>query len=83
MGTTQNINDKSKFEEEINILDSIYSDMIEAIQHKPSDNSVENLRLYSDNLYVLLNRTVFRVQEIKNALLTDKKLFLETYNSPA
>jgi hypothetical protein len=83
METKDNLSEKFKFEEEIEVLNSIYTDMLEAIQNKPSDNDLEKLILYSDNVYVLLNRTVFRVQEIKNSLLADKKLFLETYNPPA
>jgi hypothetical protein len=83
MEPTQNLNEKFQFEDEIKILNSIYSDMLEAIQHKPNDNDLESLRLYADNVYVLLNRTVLSVQEIKNSLLSDKKIFLETYNPPA
>lgn len=72
-----------KFEEEIKLLDKVYSDMMEAIHNKPSDNTLENLRLYADNVYVLLNRTALRVNELKNNLLEDRKLFLETFNPPA
>jgi len=72
-----------KFDDDIRILDSIYSDMVEAIHMKPSGNNIEELRLYMDNLYVTLNRTVFRVQEIKNSLNEGKKLIFNTWNPPA
>ncbi|HRI47521.1 MAG: hypothetical protein KF721_11585 [Ignavibacteriaceae bacterium] len=75
--------DKFKFEEELKLLDAIYTDMLEAIEHKPSTHSLENLILYTDNVYVLLNRTALRVQEIKKAIEADKKFVIETYNSPA
>ncbi len=71
------------FDKQIKLLDQIYSDMIESVHQKPSNNNVEDMRLYLDNVFVILNRTVFRVQEIKNDLEQQKKLILETWNPPA
>ena len=71
------------FDKQLKMLDQVYADMVEAIHNKPSDSNVENLRIYLDNIYVILNRTVFRVQEIKNDLEKQKKLTLETWNPPA
>ncbi len=76
---TKNFN----FDKQIKLLDQIYSDMIESVHQKPSNNNVEDMRLYLDNVFVILNRTVFRVQEIKNDLEQQKKLILETWNPPA
>lgn len=73
----------SKFDKELKLLDLVYTDMVEAIHTKPNDNNIEELRLYVDNIYTVLNRTVFRVQELKNDLLEDKKLVLDTWNPPA
>jgi len=59
------------FDEEIQFLDLIYSDMIEAIHQKPDENDIEAIRLYLDNIWGVFNRTVFRVTEIKNNLQKD------------
>lgn len=59
------------FDEEIQFLNLIYSDMIEAIHQKPDENDIEAIRLYLDNIWGVFNRTVFRVTEIKNNLQKD------------
>jgi hypothetical protein len=74
---------KFKFEKEIEVLDQIFSDMVEAVHMKPTGNDIEELRLYVDNTYSVLNSTALRVKEIKNQLLKDSKLILETWNPPA
>lgn len=71
------------FEKEIKMLDLIYSDMLESIQGKPDSNKIDDLRLYVDNIYTVLNRTAIRVKEIKNDLLADEKFIHETWNPPA
>jgi hypothetical protein len=71
------------FTKEVNLLDQIYSDMIEAIHNKPENNNIEDIRIYLDNVYVILNRTVFRVQEVKKDLEKHKELVFETFNPPA
>lgn len=71
------------FETEIKTLDKIYLDMLEAIENIPTGQDYEVMRLYVDNLYGLLNRTVTNVKDVKNGLLKDKKLILETWNPPA
>lgn len=68
------------FESEIKILDKIYLDMIEAIENIPTGQDYEVMRLYVDNLYGLLNRTVTNVKDVKNGLLKDRKLIHETWN---
>ncbi|MBK7868166.1 MAG: hypothetical protein IPJ75_14945 [Ignavibacteriales bacterium] len=77
--------DKSqfKFEKEIEVLDQIFNDMVEAVHLKPDGNDIEELRLYVDNTYTVLNTTALRVKAIKNQLLKDSKLILETWNPPA
>lgn len=77
--------DKSqfKFEKEIEVLDQIFNDMVEAVHLKPDGNDIEELRLYVDNTYTVLNTTALRVKEIKNQLMKDSKLILETWNPPA
>ncbi|GAB1349419.1 hypothetical protein MASR1M107_16330 [Ignavibacteriales bacterium] len=72
-----------KFEKEIEVLDMIFQDMVEAIHLKPDGNDIEDLRLYVDNTYAVLNTTALRVNEIKKQLEKDAKLILETWNPPA
>ncbi|MBK6680149.1 MAG: hypothetical protein IPI12_02055 [Ignavibacteriales bacterium] len=74
---------KFKFEKEIEVLDQMFNDMVEAIHLKPDGNDIEELRLYVDNTYSVLNSTALRVKELKNQLLKDSKLILETWNPPA
>ncbi|MDT3694810.1 MAG: hypothetical protein ROY99_00375 [Ignavibacterium sp.] len=71
------------FENEIKLLDMIYTDMIEALHQRPDENDIEAIRLYIDNIRGVFNRTVFRVTEIKNNLQKDQKLKHETWNPPA
>lgn len=75
--------EEALFESEIKTLDKIYLDMLEAIENIPTGQDLEVMRLYVDNLYGLLNRTVVNVKDVKNGLLKDKKLILETWNPPA
>ncbi|GAB1444083.1 hypothetical protein MASR2M39_29290 [Ignavibacteriales bacterium] len=74
---------KFKFEKEIEVLDQVFNDMVEAIHMKPTGNDIEELRLYVDNTYTVLNSSALRVKEIKNQLLKDSQLILETWNPPA
>lgn len=76
-------NPEINFDSEIQFLDLIYSDMIEAIHQKPNENDIEAVRLYLDNIWGVFNRTVFRVTEIKNSLQKNQKLIHETWNPPA
>ena len=72
---------ETNFDKEIQFLDLIYSDMIEAIHQKPDENDIEAMRLYMDNIWGVFNRTVFRVTEIKNSLQKNQKLINETWKS--
>jgi hypothetical protein len=74
---------ETNFDKEIQFLDLIYSDMIEAIHQKPDENDIEAMRLYMDNIWGVFNRTVIRVTEIKNSLQKNQKLIHETWNPPA
>ncbi|HSW55180.1 MAG TPA: hypothetical protein VLH59_08825 [Ignavibacteriaceae bacterium] len=75
--------EESNFEKEIKYLDLIYTDMIEALHQKPDENDIEGMRLFLDNIWGILNRTVIRVNEIKNSLQKEKKFKHETWNPPA
>ena len=72
-----------KFEEEIKLLNEIYNDMLEAVHAKPDTNNIEELNVYLGNVYGILNRTIYRVKDIKNQLEKDKQFIHETWNAPA
>jgi hypothetical protein len=76
-------NSEINFENEIKLLDLIYTDMLESIHQKPNENDIEAMRLYMDNIWGVFNRTVFRVTEIKNSLQKEKNFKHETWNPPA
>lgn len=73
----------ASFSNEIELLDKIYLDLVSAIHEKPSNNDIEALRLYVDNLYSMLNGSALRINEVKKLLLEDEKLIHETWNPPA
>ncbi len=76
----------SNFKNEIKMLDRIQSDLFEAIALKPAVMDVEEIRLYIDNVFLVLNNTVLNIKELKNHLQrkeTEKQPVVETYNSPA
>jgi len=73
------------FEVELNLLDRVQTDLFEAITLKPDVRDVEAVRLYVDNLYLVLNRTVTIIMDVKNHLIKKDipSIITETYNSPA
>lgn len=73
------------FEVELNLLDRIQTDLFEAITLKPDVRDVEAVRLYVDNLYIVLNRAVTIIMDVKNHLIKKDipAKITETYNSPA
>ncbi len=72
-----------KFTKEINLLDQIYEDMIEATHNEPDMNDIESMRLFIENSFRIFNRTIFRVVEVKNSLTENQKLDSSTWNPPA
>jgi len=74
---------EQNFKKEISLLDQIYSDMLEASHIEPDLNDVESMRLYIENSFRVFNRTIFRVNEIKNSLIKENKLDTSTWNPPA
>ena len=78
--------DSLNFRNEIKVLDRIQSDLFEAIAAKPAVMDVEEIRLYIDNVFLVLNNTVLKIKELKNHLQrkeTEKPPVVETYNPPA
>lgn len=74
---------EQNFKKEISLLDQIYNDMLEASHNEPDLNDVESMRLYIENSFRVFNRTIFRVNEIKNSLIKENKLDTSTWNPPA
>ena len=73
------------FEVELNLLDKVQTDLFESITLKPDVRDVEAVRLYVDNLYLVLNRAVTIIMDVKNHLIKKDipAAITETYNSPA
>jgi hypothetical protein len=76
---------KKKFETEIALLDRIQRELFDAIASKPDNNDYEAVRLYVDNLFITLNRTVTMIMDVKTNLEKKESQdgITETYNSPA
>jgi GTPase len=70
---------------EIALLDKLQVELFEGIAQKPQAMDYDEIRLYVDNVYMILNKCVSLSKDVKNALLKKdyKDLFTETYNSPA
>jgi len=76
---------KSDFKLEIALLDKAQNELFDAIASKPETNDIEAMRLYIDNVFMVLNKCVTLVKDTKNALQKkqDETPLTETYNSPA
>lgn len=76
---------KLDFKLEIALLDKAQNELFEAIASKPDANDIEAMRLYLDNVYMVLNKCVTLVKDTKNALQKkqEEPPLTETYNSPA
>ena len=58
----------NEFENEIQILNDVYSDLIDAIEHKPATQNFEQSRIYTENLISYLNKWVLDIKNVKNLL---------------
>lgn len=74
---------KEMFETEVKILDTMYLELVEALHNKPNDNDIEDMRLYLDNVFTLLNKSALATKEVKNMLIKNRKHTHETFNPPA
>ncbi len=77
--------EKKIFETELEILDRIQKELFEAIAQKPDARDIESVRIYLDNLFIVLNRTVTMVMDVRTSLekKENNESITETYNSPA
>jgi hypothetical protein len=76
---------KLEFKLEIALLDKAQNELFDAIASKPDPNDIEAMRLYLDNVYMVMNKCVTLVKDTKNALQNkqEEPPLTETYNSPA
>ena len=76
---------QKKFDTEIALLDRIQRELFDAIASKPDNNDYEAVRLYVDNLFITLNRTVTMIMDVKTNLEKKESQdgITETYNSHA
>lgn len=74
---------EQNYQKEIKLLEQIYDDMLEASHNEPDLNDIESMRLYIENTFRIFNRTIFRINEIKNSLNKDKGFDSSTWNPPA
>ncbi len=58
----------SNFREEIKILDNVYSEIIEAIVHKPDLQNYELSRLYFENVSAHMNNWAALINKAKISL---------------
>lgn len=74
----------SDFNEEIKIIDEIYSDLVEAIMNKPEVEDYEKSRLYFENVASRMNYWVSELKQVKNLLESREPLEdLTADNRPA
>jgi hypothetical protein len=76
---------KLDFKLEIVLLDKAQTELFGAIASKPDPNDIEAMRLYLDNVYMIMNKCVTLIKDTKNALQNKQAEppLTETYNSPA
>ncbi len=73
-----------EFENEIKLLDEVYSEMLEAIMNKPELQDYEVSRIYYENVSARLNKWVTHVKDVKNKLEKQESLGdLTADNRPA
>ncbi len=57
-----------QFENEKKMLDEIYSEMVEAILHKPEEDDYETNRIYFENAAARMNKWADYVNKVKSML---------------
>jgi hypothetical protein len=72
-----------EFENEVKILDEVYSEMVEAIMNKPEMQDYEVSRIYFENVAARLNKWVNQVKDVKAKLEKEDQIDLTADNRPA
>ncbi len=63
-GTTM----ENNYKKEIEVLDEVYSSLVDAIMNKPKLEDYEQSRIYTENLIAHLNKWVIDIKNVKNML---------------
>jgi len=79
------IPNRKMFAMEITLLDKLQTELFESIAAKPEAMDFDEIRLFVDNVFMTLNKSVTIAKDVKNMLLNKdfKEPITETYNSPA
>jgi len=59
---------ENNFKDELNIINDVYSELIDAIENKPEVQDYEKSRIYTENLISYLNKWVVDVKNVRNLL---------------
>ena len=57
-----------KFEDEIKLIDEVYSEMIDALMNKPSTENYEEARIYFENVAARMNKWATQLKDVKSKL---------------
>ncbi|HWQ82292.1 MAG TPA: hypothetical protein VN514_08485 [Ignavibacteria bacterium] len=76
---------RKMFAMEITLLDKLQTELFDSIAAKPEAMDFDEIRLFVDNVFMTLNKSVTIAKDVKNMLLNKdfKEPITETYNSPA
>ena len=79
------IPNRKMFAMEITLLDKLQTELFDSIAAKPEAMDFDEIRLFVDNVFMTLNKSVTIAKDVKNMLLNKdfKEPITETYNSPA
>jgi|GEM_PF-1452270 len=79
------IPNRKMFAMEITLLDKLQTELFDSIAAKPEAMDFDEIRLFVDNVFMTLNKSVTIAKDVKNMLLNKdfKDPITETYNSPA
>lgn len=79
------IPNRKMFAMEITLLDKLQTELFDSIAAKPEAMDFDEIRLFVDNVFMTLNKSVTIAKDVKNMLLNKdfKEPITDTYNSPA
>lgn len=73
-----------KFNSEINKLDNVYNEIVDAILNKPESQDYENSRIYFENVATRMNQWALELKEVRKNLESKEPLEdLTADNRPA
>lgn len=57
-----------KFQNEVEALNDVYSEIIDAIENKPDTSDYEKSRIYFENVLSYMNKWAMEINKVKNNL---------------